>query len=297
LHISIFFRRALQDIRNNKFLHVITVGTIGLVLLILATFIIIFANVNNFVGSWQEDIRIVAYLTRGADQEQIDLVQKRLKGFYGVNEVIFVPPDEALLRLRAQMEHQVGVLDGLRENPLPASFEVSLNPFFYDQKAIEGLVTQIKELKDITDAQYGQAWLGRFLAFLNLFKMVGFIIGGLLLFIAIFIISNTIKLTLYAKREELEIMQLVGATKLFIKIPFYIQGLLHGLLGGLISLGILYMLFSGFVSRVSIADLSLTYFRVRFLSADMMALVIVLGMLAGWLGSCLSLKKFLKVLS
>jgi cell division transport system permease protein len=124
--------------------------------------------------------------------------------------------------------------------------------------------------------------------------MVGLVLGVLLLLIAIFIISNTIKLTLYAKREELEIMQLVGATAYFIKMPFYIQGLLQGLLGGLISLGILYILFSVFISRMSTTDFALTYFHVRFLSKDLMAMVIVLGMLAGWFGSCLSLKKFLK---
>ncbi len=266
-----------------------------MVLLIWATFIIIFANVNYLVGSWQEDIRIVAYVVKGVDQERIDLLQKQLRGFYGVNEVVFVSADEALLRLRSQMRHQGGVLDGLRENPLPASFEISLNPFFHDQKSINGLVDRIRELKDIPDAQYGQAWLNRFLVFLSFFKMAGFILGGLLLFIAIFIISNTIKLTLYAKREELEIMQLVGATKLFIKIPFYIQGLLQGLLGGLVSLGILYVLFSVFVSRISLTELPLTYFHVRFLSKDLMAMVVVLGMLVGWFGSCLSLKKFLKV--
>lgn len=295
MRISILFKRALQDIRNNRFLHAITVGTIGLVLLILATFFVIFTNVNQVVDSWQEGIRIVAYVKKGVDQDRINFLQKQLKGFYGVNEVIFVPADEALLRLRVQMQQQVGVLEGLRENPLPASFELSLNPFFYDKKSIEGLVGQIREVEDITDVQYGQMWLNRFLNFLNLFKMVGLITGGLLLFIAIFIISNTIKLTLYAKREELEIMRLVGATELFIKIPFYIQGILQGLLGGAVSMCVLYFLFSVFVARTGLANLPLTYFHVKFLSKDMIAMVIALGMVAGWFGSYLSLKKFLKI--
>lgn len=295
MRISILFKRALQDIRNNRFLHAITVGTIGLVLLILATFFVIFTNVNQVVDSWQEGIRIVAYVKKGVDQDRITFLQKQLKGFYGVNEVIFVPEDEALLRLRVQMQQQVGVLEGLRENPLPASFELSLNPFFYDKKSIEGLVGQIREVEDITDVQYGQMWLNRFLNFLNLFKMVGLITGGLLLFIAIFIISNTIKLTLYAKREELEIMRLVGATELFIKIPFYIQGILQGLLGGAVSMCVLYFLFSVFVARTGLANLPLTYFHVKFLSKDMIAMVIALGMVAGWFGSYLSLKKFLKI--
>ena len=280
--------------RNNRFLHVITVGTIGLVLLILATFIIIFTNVNHLIGAWQEDICIVAYVEKGVKPDRIDLLQKHLKGLYGVNEVTFIPPDKALRRLKAQMQHQAGVLDGLEKNPLPASFEISLNASFYAQKPIEELVEQIRKVDNITDVQYGQAWLNRFLVFFNLLKMVGLVLGVLLLLIAVFIISNTIKLTLYAKRAELKIMQLVGATAYFIKMPFYIQGLLQGLLGSLVGLGILYILFSVFISRVNTTDFGLTYFHVRFLSKDLMAMVIALGMLAGWFGSCLSLKKFLK---
>ena len=295
MRLLIFFKKALQDMNNNRFLYGITVGTIGLVLLILATFIIIFANVNHLVGAWQEDICIVAYLERGVGTERIDFLQKHLKGFYGVNKVTFVPPDEALRRLKVQMRHQAGALDGLQENPLPPSFEISLNPSFYAQKPIEELVEQIRKIEEIADVQYGQAWLNRFLVFLNLLKMVGLVVGVLLLFIAIFIISNTIKLTLYAKREELEIMQLVGATAYFIKMPFYIQGLLQGLLGGLVSLGVLYLLFSVFISKTSMTGLFLPHFHVRFLSKDLMAVVIFLGIFAGWLGSCLSLKKFLKV--
>jgi cell division transport system permease protein len=294
MRLLFFFKKALRDMNTNRFLYGITVGTIGLVLLILATFIIIFANVNHLVDAWQEDISIVAYVEEGVKPERIDRLQQYIKGLYGVNKVTFVPPDKALRRLKVQMQHQRGILDGLQENPLPPSFEISLNPSFYDQKLIEGLVEQIRKTEDIADVQYGQAWVNRFLVFLNLLKIVGFVLSVLLLLIAIFIISNTIKLMLYAKREELEIMQLVGATAYFIKMPFYIQGLFQGLLGGLVSLGILYLLFSVFISKTNMTGLALTYFHVSFLSKDLMTMVIVLGMFAGWLGSYLSLKKFLK---
>lgn len=286
--------RALQDIGSNGFLHAITVAIIGLVLLILAAFIVIFMNVNRIAERWQADIRIVAYVKEGVDQDRISLLHQRIKGFYGVNEAVFVSADEALVRLRSQMRNQAGVLDGLKENPLPASFEISLNPVFHDRKSIEGLAAQVRETEDIGDVQYGEAWLNLFLDFFAFFETAGFITGGLLLLVAIYIVSNTIKLTLFARKDELEIMQLVGATRYFIKLPFYIQGILQGLAGALISLVTLYVLFSVFVSRLCCADLPFTPFRVWFLSKEMMGMVVLLGVLTGWVGSYLSLRKFLR---
>ncbi|MFH1077527.1 MAG: FtsX-like permease family protein, partial [Pseudomonadota bacterium] len=162
-----------------------------------------------------------------------------------------------------------------------------------DQKEIENLVDKIATLEDIADVQYGQEWLGRFLLLFNLMRIVGLSLGGFLLIISAFIILNTAKLSLYSQRDELQIMRLVGATDFYIRSPFYIQGIIQGFSGGLASLGILYLLFSVFISKVEVMSVAIQYIPVRFLNPGMMAVVVMFGVVAGWIGSFFAVRKAL----
>ena len=138
-------------------------------------------------------------------------------------------------------------------------------------------------------ARYGS----RFMSIINLFRLTGYAMGGLFFLAAVFIVANTIRLVLYSRREEVEIMRLVGATDGFIKAPFYIEGLIQGVLGGMIGLTVLFVIFI-LVSLNVEQGLTAGLFTIRFLSPGAFCGILVCSMFVGWLGCYLSLKQFLR---
>ncbi|MBU0698900.1 MAG: FtsX-like permease family protein, partial [Proteobacteria bacterium] len=139
----------------------------------------------------------------------------------------------------------------------------------------------------------GQRWLARFTNIFNLFRFTGLALGGLFFVAAVFIVANTIRLVLYTRREEVEIMRLVGAADGFIKAPFYIEGIIQGALGGAIGLGVLFVTFVVVSSNVE-QGFSPDLFTIRFLPVKALGAMILCSMFVGWLGCYLSLKQFLK---
>ena len=163
-------------------------------------------------------------------------------------------------------------------------------------EAIKLFTGEIKKIAAAAEVDYGQEWLQRFSAFIGMLKLVGLCIGSFLLLATIFIISNTIKLTIYSRREEIEIMKLVGATNLSIRIPFFLEGITHGLLASLLSLSILYGGYKALVHKL-IVDYSLFLgpLQLTFLPPQLMAALVLLGIALGIFGCAFSMGRFLKV--
>ena len=177
----------------------------------------------------ESSIRILVYLKDGATEAQRQETQYRIQGMDGVLKVQFISRAQALETLRAQLQHQASLLDGLGENPLPDSLEVDLKSGRVNQMA--SIAGQIGGLPAVDSVEYGQQWMGRFAGLLNLFRFAGMVLGGLFFIASGLIVANTARLVLYSRREEVEIMRLVGATDGFITAPFYIQGLIQGAFG------------------------------------------------------------------
>ncbi len=280
--------------RNNRFLNGITVTTIALSILIVSAFVLFIINAGDMMNTWKKGIRIMAYLEDEVSAEQIPQLSQRFQAMYGVHSVRFIPKDEALTILKGQMKHQASIFSNLKENPLPDAFEIRMNPSFQSTEGIETLTTQLESQVAVDDVEYGQIWLGRFKSIYTLFRLAGFALGSLFFMASVFIVANTIRLVLYSRQEEIEIMRLVGATDGFIKAPFYFEGLILGVLGGVLGLGILFVLFL-IVSFNMEQSLSPGVFSLRFLSFWMAGGIIICSMFVGWLGCYLSLKQFLKV--
>lgn len=292
--LSSIFQRVRRNVSTTPYLHLATTATIAFSLLIIGTFALVYTNISDFIRSWQDNIRVVAYLSDGLPEGRRTSLQQRLAKLYGVGEIHYVSKDAAMDRLKRQMKHRLSLLDGLRENPLPASFEIRLVQGWQSWERLDPLVDQIKQLPDIEDVEYGQAWLRRFSQFIAFFRLASLIIGVLIVATTVFVCTNTIKLTLYTKRQELEIMSLVGATDAFIQTPFYIQSLIEGFLGGLIAVGLLFGTYRLFISRVPSPHLLLSSGEIAFLSLTVCGALLAVGMLIGWFGSYLSLKRFLR---
>lgn len=287
------YRRSIQDIRNHRFLNLITIITIAVSILIVSAFALFFLNANDIISSWKKGVRIMAYLKPNTAAININEIKNKIKGLYGVEDVKFIPKTEALQHLKQQMKRQSSLLENLKENPLPDAFEVHMNLSSQNPDTVEALANRLESIPQVDEVEYGQRWLDRFTNFFNLFKITGYAMGAIFFMASIFIVANTIRLVLYSRREEVEIMRLVGATDRFIKIPFYIQGIIQGALGGFIGLAVLFVIFI-FISSNIEQNLYSGLFTIRFLSLWTLGGIILCSMSVGWIGCYLSLKQILK---
>jgi cell division transport system permease protein len=291
--MMIYCKRAIKDILEHRFLSVVTIVTISISILIASAFTLFFINANAIVNSWKKGIRIMVYLKPNTPGIKVAETKRNIQEMKGVKDVRFVSNKEALQRLKNQMKRQSSLLDNLKENPLPDAFEIQLMESFQNQEKIEKLAARLESLQPVDEVEYGQVWLGRFTNILNLFRLTGFAMGSLFLLATVLIVANTIRLVLYSRQKEVEIMRLVGATDGFIKAPFYFEGLIQGALGGIIGLGALFILFVFISSNVG-QELTSSFFTIRFLSWETILGIWVCSMFVGWIGCFVSLNQFLK---
>jgi cell division transport system permease protein len=289
----LFFKRALEDFRNNRLLNIITLLTISLSILIVSAFILFFTNTSDIMNFWKKGLRVMAYLKPELSGSQLKDLTRRIQSISGVESVRFVSKEEAFNQLKAQMKRQASLFDNLAENPLPDTFEIRMNAATQTWDKVEFLAAEIEALDEVEEVEYGQRWLSRYTHIFNLFKLTGYAMCGIFFMAAVFIVANTIRLVIYSRKDEIEIMRLVGAAERFIKIPFYFQGLLQGALGAGIGLAVLFFGYLLIVSNIEQGWFS-GNFQIQFLSPLVSGTIILLSMLVGWFGSYLSLKQYLK---
>ena len=288
-----YYKRALQDIIDHKFLNAITIVTIAISILIVSAFSLFFVNANEIINSWKKGIRIMAYLKPGVPEVKIPELKQKIKRINGIQDARFIPKSKALQLLKKQMKRQSSLFENLKENPLPDAFEIRLIASSQNQDKVEIIATRLESFPQVDEVEYGKRWLGRFTNFFNLFRLTGYAMGGLFFMATVLIVANTIRLMLYSRREEVEIMRLVGATDRFIKAPFYIQGLIQGAFGGIIGITILFITFM-FISSSVDQGFSPGLFTIKFLSPGAFFGIILCSMFVGWIGCYISLKQFLK---
>jgi len=288
-----FYRRAIKDILENRFLTAITVATIALSILIAAAFALFFVNAGDMLNLWQKGMRMMVYLDANASEaERLD-TKFRLQAIAGIQEAVYISKEEALTRLKAQMQHHSALLENLKENPLPDAFEITLQPSARNNEELRFLAERVQALAGVAEVEYGRQWIQRFTHIINLFSLAGYAIGALFFMATLFIVANTIRLVLYSRRDEIEIMRLVGATDRFIKIPFYLEGMLQGGAGTVIGLGLLYVGYLA-LSWHFAPGLASGMIQLRFFSVGASVAAILGGMGIGWLGCWVSLKQFMK---
>lgn len=278
---------------GNRFLNIVTVIIIALSIFIVSTFALFVVNANDIMRSWEKGIRIMVYLKAGASQENRDALETTIRNIEGVADVCFVSKQKALSLLQNQLKGQPSLFEDLKENPLPDAFEIRVAPSPGIKKKVEVLASRLRLVPLIDDVEYGQQWLGRFSNIVHLFRVAAYAMGILFFTASTFIVANTIRLVLYARREEIEIMRLVGASDRFIKAPFYIEGIIHGAVGGSAGLIALFLPFAYLSLNVK-QNFTSGFFQIKFLPPGVILLIIACSMFVGWLGCYLSLKQFLK---
>jgi len=294
--IRYFLLRALRNMSASPVLCSASVLTMAVALAAVGAFLLVVLNLHSLTANWREDVQLVAYLDQLPPADELGRVEEGLRGWPEVEGVVFVSRQQALERFRKRLGPDSDLLTGIDAAVLPASLEISFADGYRDRVSVERVAKRMRAEFNLGDLQYGRDWLEQFEAFTALLELVGTVLGAFLVFAAAFIVTNTIKLTLYARRDELEVMSLVGATLRFIKLPFLIEGLLQGLLGGLLALAILAAVYH-LVLREGLQVLLLTPagFSIRFLPPAMQYGLAAAGVALGVTGSLLALRKFVRI--
>jgi cell division transport system permease protein len=288
-----FFRKALENIFENRLVHLVGVGTMVIAFLIFDAFVLTFLNINAWTQERGRTLTMSIYFKDDPERSAIEDIRRKLLD-YPVSITRFISKKDAMKILRRQLGEKAGLLDGLKENPLPASLEIILSRDEIDDSLPYDLKRKLERIENVDEVQYSQEWIDRIQGVMGAVEIVGLIFGGLLFVAALFIVTNTIKLTIYSRKDEIEILKLVGATNGFVKTPFLIEGSIQGFLGGSVAIIILFL---GYLMVTSELDLRIGFgaLDLAFLSPKFILLLVVASIITGFIGSSVSLGRFFRI--
>lgn len=287
-----FISEAFKSFWRNSFMSIASIATVALSFFILGVFTIIVANLDNFAENLESQVQISIYLKDGLTTDQVMSVGKRLKDLPDVNEISFTNKDQAMEKLKKRMKDQPGILNALEgKNPLPSSYELT----FTNPEAVKRTAVIVSEYPEVESSHYGQEIIEQLFQITAVVRWGGIALIILLTFATLFIISNTIRLTVFARRKEIGIMKYVGATNWFIRWPFLLEGLFLGFIGGVIA-DLALLQFYEFITVTihrSLAFLPLV--SLYPFMYKMGGALLVISMIIGAIGSTISLKRYMKV--
>ncbi|MEK7279258.1 MAG: permease-like cell division protein FtsX, partial [Nitrospirota bacterium] len=210
--IGCYIEETIDNLKANRLTAFLAILTLSLTLVILEIFILLYYNLESITDSIRSDVKLVAFLSDDLSQKEIDMVKDVLTREKGTAGIRYVSKEKALEEFKVDLKDGGGILKDIGVNPLPASFEVKIAPGVQSDNEVRLFIERIKGIHGIEEISFSMDWINNLNAFLNFLKLVGLFLGSLLGAGVITIISNTIKLTIYSRSEEIEIMRLMGAT-------------------------------------------------------------------------------------
>ncbi|MGE5677667.1 MAG: permease-like cell division protein FtsX [Pseudomonadota bacterium] len=290
-----FVRESFRSLKRNKTMSAAAITSVIASLLVIGIFFIIVLNIDYAATKLESQIEMMVYLNDGLSENIVGAMETEIKSINGVKAVEFISKDVALKNLEKNWGENAYLLEGLDgDNPLPDSFLITLT----DPSLASGVAMSVSSISNIEKVVYGKEELEKLLNTTYVVRMSSFVIILILLFISVFIIANTIKLTLYARRREIGIMKFVGATDWFVRMPFIIEGIVVGIIGALVSsiiLGAGYYYCAGLIKNQMIGFMSISLMPFNQVITSMVALLILVGVLIGAAGSLISVRKFIRV--
>lgn len=292
----IFFRSirdALKSVVRNFSLSFASIMCTTITLILVAVAVVAAANVNNATKLIEDELTIVTYLKRDVTEEQIDNIKSEISSYKNVEEVTFKSKDEWKLEMSEYDDSFKTVLDYLDENPLMDSFVLKVN----DVKKLSETSEYIKAINGVDTVKYGEGMVEQVISVFDIVQKIVVVVVIALIVVTSFLISNTIKLTIFSRRNEIEIMRLVGASNITIKLPFLFEGFIIGLIGSIIPVCITIYGYVILYSRLhgklfsNMIMLIKPYPFVFWVSL----IVIAIGALVGMYGSIKAVRKYLKV--
>jgi cell division transport system permease protein len=287
-----FIRETYKSIRRNGFMSFASVSTVTVSLLVLGLFLLIFLNTNNLTKYLESQVQVTVYMQDSATAKDLETMGANLKKLDGVVSVKQVSKAEALQRFKERLGEQQNLLSALgTDNPFPNSFEVQVDV----PSRIKDITPAIHEMPKVETARFGQEVVEHLFSLTRILRFGGIVLVLFLSLATLFIISNTIRLTVFARRKEVTIMKYVGATDWFIRWPFLMEGMTLGFWGAVFSGFFITIIYSMLLGRIyaTLAFFPLLPTWPTMLYVDIFILLVGTGI--GALGSYISLRKFLRV--
>jgi len=291
--IKYFVVDALKSLKRNKTVSLASVATVAATLFILGVFLLIVFNVNAGVKEIGSKLEVKIYLKDDITISEKSIIERKLNGISGVSNIGFEDKSDALEKVKKQFgPDSKSLVQGLeKDNPFPTAYVVRVeNPDIINNvvKAATGLkgIDKINDVREVVD---------KIIKITNTLKIIGVALFAILISVSLFLIGNTIKLTVYSRKKEIGIMKFVGATDWFIRWPFIIEGMLLGISGALISTGVLYYAYSIIFRKYTSALLGITLMNPHFILSTTLWQFMLGGLFIGAIGSAISIRKFLIV--
>lgn len=287
-----FFFDSLKGVVRNRVMSIASIGTVAVTLFIFGMILMMTSNLNRMVDSVGSQIEVKVYLKKEISLEDKKSIEPIIKKIPNVKEVKFETKEQALKNVKKQLGEQSNLADGLeKNNPLPESYIVKVDK----PENVKKVSISISKIKGIDKVNDGKETVAKIIRVNNIFQLASVALMVIFAIVALFLISNTIKITVYARKKEIGIMKYIGATDGFIRWPFLIEGILLGLIGSLISLILLSVAYKYMAKAIS--SLLLLFNPVPFgeMIGSLSWKFIILGIVIGGFGSLISLRRFLRV--
>jgi len=287
--ISYFLNEALTSLWRSRLVNAVSIGTIAVSLFVLGAFLTVASALSGLVTRWTETVQVIVYLDDDVEPRVLASLENRLREDPAVASLERVSREQALARFRSMFRDLSSLPEDLGENPFPASLELTLKPSLQAPANVERLAKAFTGVPGVREIQYDLLWIERLSTGVRLVRVVGAFLGGILVLAAVFTISNVIRLTIYAREDELDIMRLVGATHAYVKGPFVTEGVIQGGLGGLAASLLLWSALA-WLSR-DLATSDVLPHATLALSPTIALALVTGGMAVGLAGSWMSLSR------
>jgi cell division transport system permease protein len=293
--LGFVLRRVRDNLRQLFWAHVLTAGIMALTLFVLGAFMLVEINLEKMLKGWGEQIQITAYLSGDAAADDVAALLQRVRTMAEVEQARHISREQAWRDFQAALGAQSGLLDGLPREALPASIEISLKPADRDAPTVEALAERLRRESEIASVEYPLEWVERLGLVVLAVGWIKWFLAGALFLATFFIVGSTVKLAAVARKDEVEIMQLVGASEELIQAPFVIEGMLQGLVGAALALAGLAAAFF-FVQREAApaGGLLAPLGEPQFLDLRGVLLLSAIGLFLGAAGSVVALRRFIK---
>ncbi len=276
-------KEGIAGLFRAKISTMVTISIITLSLLVNGVFLIFTINSKRVVDSIQDRIELEVFVDNSYDLENTEQLREKILIIDGIKSVKYISKDKAAEIFKQQFEQDI--FEIFDNNPLPSSFQVSLMKEYRTSRLAESIIEKLRALQGVDDVVFRQDILAAFEKYINIAFIIIVTIGGLLLLGSMFLVSNTIKLTILARLEIINIMKLVGATKHFIRRPFVVEGLFQGIIGSSLAISILYGILK--IVNIEIKDLIV-------INDEIYLILLGLGVFLGLFGSILAIQRFIK---
>ena len=294
-HIAFVARRVRQSLWELLWSHVLTSGTMATSLFVFGVFILLQDNLQHMLNGWGDQIQINTYLANDVGTEQVEAMMDRIQAMPEVEGLRHISKEQAWNDFQTALGAQSAVLEGLPSDVLPASFEITVKPVFRDPARVQDLAGRLGKINGIAAVEYPHQWVDRLNLFVLAVQWAKWALGGILFIATFFIVGSTVRLSLLARKDEIEIMQFVGASEELIRAPFVVEGMLQGTVGAGVSLLCLWLCYV-LLQQYLVGQLALLgpKMQLRFLDPASITMIVAIGLLLGGLGSLFSLRRFLR---